>query len=67
MTAKRVECFTIVCDGCGADAFEDTDYTGWGPTMADAREVAECSDWTCDERGDFCWDCAHTDDPEAEE
>lgn len=64
MSAEPVPTWTVICDGCGADAFAETDYCGWGPTEAEARTVAGNSDWTCDDSGDWCWDCAAKRDEE---
>lgn len=38
MTAVPVGCWKIVCDVCGSNPIERTDFTGFGPTPSDARE-----------------------------
>lgn len=57
MSVRRVNTFTVLCDRCGADAFAESDYSGWGPGVDNARDVAIEDGWTCDGRGDFCPDC----------
>ena len=37
--------FTVICDGCGADAFEGQDIVAWSDRSS-ALEVADCSDWS---------------------
>lgn len=69
MTAKPVPCWTIICDACGKDAAEGSEYSGFGETQGDARDALCWNDaqWLHVGNLDLCWDHAawsHDDDPE---
>ena len=56
MIAKRVM-YHVVCDGCGVDAQEGSDYVAWA-----GRDTARCEPdangwWTDDADRDLCPTC----------
>lgn len=69
MSAKRVDCWTIICDLCGFDASDGTEYSGTGPGPQEARDQF-CNDvwaWFTVDDIDICADHAewsHDDDPD---
>ena len=49
--------YNVVCDACGADAQEDSDYAAWQHADS-ARDEAFSSDWWSDGKDvDLCEDC----------
>ena len=48
--------YTVICDNCGVDANEDSDYSCWG-TQYDAVMIAEEGDWIDNEGKNYCPDC----------
>lgn len=52
--------YTILCDNCGKDACEDTEYAAWG----DPNIVLEwsCENWVQEGDKHYCPDCFSYDD-----
>lgn len=69
MSVEEVTYHQVVCDGCGADAHEDSDFSAFYDS-GHAIEDASNSDWMTEvgtQRLDFCTDCRKAGDtPEAE-
>ena len=62
MSIEKVEMFTVVCDNCGKDSGEDSDYSCWGDKQA-AREQADYNMWLTNHEGkDYCEECYKLDD-----
>ena len=53
--------FTVICDNCGADACEGTDYSCWGDKGA-AEDVARDDGWEEINGGHYCPKCFCFDD-----
>ena len=58
---QEVKMFTVVCDNCGKDSNEGTEYSCW-TDESQAREVASNSDWINEDDKDYCPDCFEYDD-----
>jgi predicted acetyltransferase len=58
---KKVDCFTVVCDLCGKDAFEGDEINGWNDESF-AESYAEDEDFKTDGDKHYCPDCYHYDD-----
>jgi hypothetical protein len=58
---KKVEMYTVICDGCGKDSNSDTAYAAWSD-ITGAEDVAACSDWEKDDEKHYCPDCYEYDD-----
>lgn len=56
MTIREVTMYKVICNGCGADADEGTDYCAWA-TKDQAESKAEEGDWLVRDDGDWCEDC----------
>lgn len=53
---KEVKMFTVVCDNCGKDSNDGTEYSCW--TDADqAEEMAISSEWIKEADKHYCPDC----------
>ncbi len=61
---KEVTMYTIVCDRCGKDACEGTDYSGWD-CIEGVRESA-CEGWLHEDGKDYCWGCVEWNHDESE-
>jgi ribosome-binding protein aMBF1 (putative translation factor) len=53
--------FSVVCDRCGVDAFEDADHSAWS-SAASAREHADWDDWKEIDDKDYCFQCYELDE-----
>jgi hypothetical protein len=64
MAIKEVKMFTVVCDNCGRDAFEDGEFSAWSDSSF-AIDCAEDEGWVHDEEvfdTHYCPDCWYWDD-----
>ena len=62
MSTVEVKMFSLVCDRCGVDANEGTDYSAWGDDQT-SRELAHDEGWiTTDDGKDWCCDCIEWDE-----
>jgi len=57
MSARTVDCWTIICDLCGRDAAEHSDYAGIGPGPSEAR-AEFCELWERWLHLDICDECS---------
>ena len=61
---KEMPMFTVICNNCGKDCNDDTDYSGYGDEDY-AVEVAKESGWTVKDGKHYCSDCyTYNDDDE---
>lgn len=62
---KEVIMYTIICDRCGRNACDGTDWSCWDSDWA-VRESA-CEGWLhTDDGKDFCYDCVQWNEDESE-
>lgn len=52
MSIKTMNMYTLICDRCGTDVMDGTDYAGWGE-VSNVMEEADAQDWR-DEDGSHC-------------
>jgi len=53
---KEVTMFTLVCDNCGKDVNEDTDFSCWNDKGV-LKELADDQCWVEVEDKHYCHDC----------
>jgi hypothetical protein len=58
---KPLTMYTIICNGCGKDLFEDNEFAGWADKGYVNDEAKENS-WHVDEENHYCPDCHGFDD-----
>lgn len=58
---KEVKMFTIICDGCGKDVNDDTDYSGWDDESY-VDDIRQEADWEKVNDQHYCTDCYEYDD-----
>lgn len=58
---KEVTMYTVVCDGCGKDANEGTEFAGWN-NKSYTEDVAIDADWIKQDEKHYCPDCYTYDD-----
>ena len=58
---QEVKMFTVVCDNCGKDANENTDYSCWNDENY-AKELAMDAGWIHEDGKDYCTHCHSYDD-----
>ena len=61
MSVKKIEMFTIICDGCGKDVNSDTAWSCWSD-VENNEEIRQEEGW--EKIGDkhYCTDCFEIDD-----
>lgn len=57
MTVKPVTMYTVLCDRCGADAFEGCEFTAWSDEEQAIDVVRETGDWLTTDEGQWCESC----------
>jgi hypothetical protein len=58
---KEVKMYTLICDGCGQDFCEGSEFAAWGePDFV--IDAAHEEDWIESEEKDYCPDCYTYDD-----
>jgi hypothetical protein len=58
---KEVKMFTIVCDGCGKDVNDGSEYAGWNEENY-VEEIRAEADWEKVDDEHYCTDCFEYDD-----
>jgi len=58
---KEVIMYTVICDKCGKDSNEESEYAGWNE-KGYALEVAEEADFATIDDNHYCPDCYEWDD-----
>jgi hypothetical protein len=58
---KEVKMFTIVCDGCGKDVNEDSDYSCWNDINYN-EEIRQEAGWEKVDDKHYCNKCFECDD-----
>lgn len=58
---KEVKMFTVICDSCGKDVCDGTDYSGWNDEQY-IEEVAKEANWIKLEDIHYCDNCYELDD-----
>jgi hypothetical protein len=53
--------FTIICDGCGKDVNDDTDYSAWNDESY-VDDIRQEADWEKVDDKHYCTDCYEYDD-----
>ena len=53
---KEIIMYTVVCDNCGKDANEDTDYSCWNDKNY-AEDSAIEDDWVKEDNKHYCKNC----------
>lgn len=53
---KEFKCYTLLCDNCGADVNEDTEFSGY-EDIEHSRDIASENDWIEHEGKWYCYDC----------
>jgi hypothetical protein len=52
---KEIKCYTLLCDNCGADVCEGTDYSGHEEEHLSV--IADEENWIEHEGKWYCYDC----------
>lgn len=63
---QKVEMYTMICDGCGKDVCQNTDYSCWNEQDM-VREQASEEGWIEIDHDNFCPDCWGWDETESEQ
>ena len=58
---KEITMYTVVCDNCGKDCNEGSEYSCYGDSSG-AIDVARDSGWHCEDDKDYCESCWSYDD-----
>lgn len=58
---KEVTMYTVVCDNCGKDANEGSEFSCWNDKEWAQEEAMEC-DWIKEGDKHYCPDCYEYDD-----
>ena len=58
---KEVKMFTIVCDSCGKNVNDDTDYSCWNDKSYN-EEIRQEAGWEKVDDEHYCIDCFEYDD-----
>jgi len=58
---KEVKMFTVICDNCGKDVCEGTEYSAWDEADF-VTQIAGESDWHIEGDTHYCPDCFSFDD-----
>lgn len=53
--------YTVICDGCGKDVCDDTEYSGWSEEYY-VEDIASEADWIEQDSKHYCPDCFEHDD-----
>lgn len=53
---KEIKVYTIVCDNCGANLCDESEYCGWNETDY-IKEIAENEGWKEIDGNNYCPDC----------
>lgn len=56
MSVKKVEMYTLVCDGCGKDVCDNEEYSSWND-KGFLKEIASEAHWQEIDDKDYCTDC----------
>ena len=59
---KSLPCFTLICDNCGDDLYEDTDYLGFSDLDLIWEDAAENQGWLVIDGLHICGKCYLYDD-----
>jgi hypothetical protein len=60
---KEMTMYSVVCDNCGIDVNENSEYAAWSD-KSHAEDIALESDWLKQEDKHYCQDCFSYDDEE---
>lgn len=58
---KEIEIWTAVCDGCGKDINEDSEFSGWNEKKYNDA-ICEEAGWLVERNEHYCPDCYYYDD-----
>jgi len=58
---KEFKCFTFLCDNCGFDLNEESEFAGFDSVSAN-EYIAREADWHIDGNNHYCPDCYYIDD-----
>lgn len=58
---KEITIYTVICDGCGKDVHDGTEYSGFNDTDFVLQEASD-SNWHVEEGKQYCPDCFEYDD-----
>lgn len=58
---KEIPMYTVICDCCGADSSEDSEYSAWNDKDF-ALDCAKEDNWIEHEEKHYCSNCYHYDD-----
>jgi hypothetical protein len=58
---QEVTMFTIICDGCGKDVCDGTEYSAWNDTSYVVDSAIE-ENWHVEDGKHYCPDCFEYDD-----
>ena len=53
---KEVKMFTVICDNCGKDCFENQEYSCWGDELY-AEDIAIEAGYLKEDDEHYCQDC----------
>lgn len=56
MTIREVTMYKVICDGCGADAEDGSDYYAWADAWQ-AQDIATDSEWIARGGKHWCGNC----------
>lgn len=63
---KKIECYTLLCDNCGADVNKDSGISGWNDKDTN-YDIAKSEDWAEQEGKWYCDKCYVNIDDETDE
>jgi len=58
---KEVKMYTIVCDGCGKDVNEGSEFSCWNDKSY-LQDIAMEDSWVCNGDENYCTGCHYYDD-----
>lgn len=58
---KSIPCYTLICDSCGKNLYDETEYSGFGEFNFVIQEALD-QDWLIEDNKHYCDDCWHHDD-----
>lgn len=58
---KELKMYTIICDGCGKDVCDGSEYSGWNEELY-LEDIASEASWIKENDKHYCTDCFKYDD-----
>lgn len=61
MSIKKIEMYTVICDVCGKDSADRSEFAGWNDKSY-AEDIADCASFAKEGDNHYCSDCFEYDD-----